>query len=87
MNFIIWLMVGGLIGWLASIVLRHPEGVLMDVVLGIAGAIAAGLLLAPAVGVIPSAQHDFRPANLLVSLLGSITLLAVVTLVRRAERA
>src|SRR6202166_654433 len=34
MNFIIWLIVGGLIGWIASIVMRHPEGVLMDVVDG-----------------------------------------------------
>src|ERR1700688_2378912 len=80
MNFIIWLIVGGLIGWLASIVMRHPEGVLMDVVVGIVGAVLAGFLLSPVFGVSTINQSNFSPASLLVSLLGSVILLAIVTL-------
>jgi uncharacterized membrane protein YeaQ/YmgE (transglycosylase-associated protein family) len=83
MNFIIWLIVGGLIGWLASIVMRHPEGVLMDVIVGIVGAVLAGFLLSPVFGVSTINQANFSPASLLVSLLGSVILLAIVNLFRR----
>src|ERR1700726_1446096 len=83
MNFIIWLIVGGLIGWLASILMRHPEGVLMDVIVGIVGAVLAGFLLSPVFGVSTINQSNFSPASLLVSLLGSVILLAIVNLFRR----
>jgi uncharacterized membrane protein YeaQ/YmgE (transglycosylase-associated protein family) len=83
MNFIIWLIVGGLIGWIASIIMRHPEGVLMDVVVGIVGAILAGFLLSPVFGVSTINQNNFSPAGLLVSLLGAVILLAIVNLFRR----
>jgi uncharacterized membrane protein YeaQ/YmgE (transglycosylase-associated protein family) len=82
MNFVIWLVVGGLIGWVASIVMRHPEGVLMDVVVGIVGAVLAGFLLSPVFGVTTINQGSFSPASLLVSLLGSVILLAIVNLFR-----
>lgn len=84
MNFVIWLIVGGLIGWVASIIMRHPEGVLMDVVVGIVGAIIAGFLLAPAFGSTTINQNNFSAASLLISLLGSVILLAVVNLFRRS---
>ena len=83
MNFIIWLIVGGLIGWIASILMRHPEGMLMDVVVGIVGALLAGFLLSPVFGVSTINQSNFSPASLLVSLLGSVILLAIVNLLRR----
>jgi uncharacterized membrane protein YeaQ/YmgE (transglycosylase-associated protein family) len=83
MNFILWLVVGGLIGWVASIVMRHPEGVLMDVVVGIVGAVVAGFLLAPVFGSSTINQGNFSAASLLMSLLGAIILLAVVNLFRR----
>jgi uncharacterized membrane protein YeaQ/YmgE (transglycosylase-associated protein family) len=83
MNFILWLIVGGLLGWVASIVMRHPEGVLMDVVVGIAGALLAGFLLSPLFGVPPVGEHRFSPSSLLISLLGSVILLGVVNLFRR----
>jgi uncharacterized membrane protein YeaQ/YmgE (transglycosylase-associated protein family) len=84
MNLILWLVVGGLIGWTASILMRHPEGVLMDVVVGVVGALLAGFLLSPAFGVATINQANFNPAALLVSLLGSVILLAVVNLFRRS---
>lgn len=83
MNLVIWLIVGGLIGWVASIVMRHPEGVLMDVVVGIIGAVLAGFVLSPVFGVTTINQGSFSPASLLVSLLGSVILLAIVNLFRR----
>ena len=83
MNFIIWLIVGGLIGWIASIIMRHPEGVFLDIVVGIIGAVLAGFLLAPMFGTGTINQRDFSPSSLLVSLLGAVILLAVVNLFRR----
>ena len=48
MNFIIWLVVGGLIGWVASMIMRTDaqQGVILNVVVGIVGAFIGGLLLA-----------------------------------------
>ncbi|HVT60624.1 MAG TPA: GlsB/YeaQ/YmgE family stress response membrane protein [Thermoanaerobaculia bacterium] len=83
MNFVIWLIVGGIIGWLASIIMRHPEGVLMNVVVGIVGAVLAGFLLSPILGVSTINQESFSVPSLLVSLLGSVILLAIVNLFRR----
>jgi uncharacterized membrane protein YeaQ/YmgE (transglycosylase-associated protein family) len=84
MDFIIWLIVGGIIGWLASIIMRHPEGVLMNVIVGIVGAVLAGFLLSPILGVSTINQENFSVPSLLVSLLGSVVLLAIVNLFRRA---
>jgi len=63
--------------------MRHPEGVLMDVVVGIVGAVLAGFLLSPVFGVSTINQANFSAASLLVSLLGSVILLAIVNLFRR----
>jgi len=63
--------------------MRHPEGVLMDVVVGIVGAVLAGFLLSPVFGVSTINQGNFSGASLLVSLLGSVILLAIVNLFRR----
>ncbi|HYE21918.1 MAG TPA: hypothetical protein VEA69_25990, partial [Tepidisphaeraceae bacterium] len=47
MNIVIWLIVGGVIGWLASLVMKtdKQQGVVMNVVVGIVGAMLGGLLL------------------------------------------
>lgn len=83
MNFIIWLIVGGLIGWIASILMRHPEGLFMDIIVGVVGALLAGFLLTPLFGTGTINSNDFSVPSLLVSLLGSIVLLAIVNLFRR----
>jgi len=57
--------------------------VLMDVVVGIVGAVLAGFLLSPVFGVSTINQANFSAASLLVSLLGSVILLAIVNLFRR----
>ena len=85
MNFIIWIVIGGLIGWAASIVMKTDaqQGVVLNVVVGIVGALVGGWLLSPLFGTGTINQNDFSLASLVVSLLGAIVLLAVVNLLRR----
>lgn len=85
MNIIIMLIVGGLIGWVASMVMRTnaQQGVILNIVVGIVGALLAGLLLAPLFGTGTLTQGDFSLSSLLVSLLGAVVLLAIVNLFRR----
>jgi uncharacterized membrane protein YeaQ/YmgE (transglycosylase-associated protein family) len=83
MNIIIWLVVGGVIGWAASAIMRTQEGLLLNVVVGIVGAALGGWFLSPLVGVSTINQSNFSAASLVVSFLGAIVLLAIVNLVRR----
>jgi len=85
MNLILILIVGGLIGWIASIVMRTnaQQGVLLNVVVGIVGALLAGFLLSPLFGTGTITSGNFSLSALLVSLLGAVILLAIVNLFRR----
>jgi uncharacterized membrane protein YeaQ/YmgE (transglycosylase-associated protein family) len=85
MNLIIWLVVGGLIGWVASMIMKTnaQQGILLNVVVGIVGALLGGWFLSPLLGAGTINQNDFSVAGLGVSLLGAIILLAIVNLVRR----
>ena len=87
MNFIIWLVVGGLIGWVASMIMRTDaqQGVFLNVVVGIVGAMLGGWLLAPMFGSGTINSNDFSLSGLGLSLLGAIILLAIVNLVRRGS--
>lgn len=84
-NFVIWLIVGGLIGWLASIVMRTnaQQGTLLNIIVGIVGAFLAGLVLTPLLGIGTINDSNFSLPALLVSLLGAIGLLAIVGFLRR----
>jgi uncharacterized membrane protein YeaQ/YmgE (transglycosylase-associated protein family) len=86
-NFIVWLVVGGLIGWVASMIMRTDaqQGVLLNIVVGIIGAALGGWLIAPLVGVSSINQGDFSIGALVVSLLGAVILLAIVNLIRRGS--
>jgi uncharacterized membrane protein YeaQ/YmgE (transglycosylase-associated protein family) len=86
MNIIIWLVVGGLIGWAASTLMRRPEGILLNVVVGIVGAALGGWFLSPLVGVSTINQNNFSAPSLLVSFLGAVILLVIVNLVQRGAR-
>jgi uncharacterized membrane protein YeaQ/YmgE (transglycosylase-associated protein family) len=87
MNFIIWLIVGGIVGWVASIVMRtnKQQGMILNIVVGIVGAFLAGLVLTPLLGIATINQNNFSVPGLLVSLVGAIILLAVVSLLRRTS--
>jgi uncharacterized membrane protein YeaQ/YmgE (transglycosylase-associated protein family) len=87
MSIIIWLVVGGLVGWLASLFMRTDaqQGILLNVIVGIIGAVLGGWLLAPLFGTGTINQGDFSFSGLVVSLLGAIILLAIVNLIRRGR--
>jgi uncharacterized membrane protein YeaQ/YmgE (transglycosylase-associated protein family) len=85
MNLIIWLIVGGVLGWIASKIMHTDaqQGIVLNIVVGVVGALLAGLLLTPLFGVGTINQSSYSLASLFVSLLGAIILLAIVNLVRR----
>lgn len=86
MNLIIWLVVGGVVGWLASIIMKRDaqQGILMNIIVGIIGALLAGWLISPLVGV-GSINDGLSIGSFLVSLLGAVVLLAIVNLVQRGR--
>ena len=83
MNILIWLVVGGLIGWVASKVMNtdSQQGIVLNVVVGIVGSLLGGWLLSPMLGISTINQSNFSIPSLLVSLTGAIVLLAIVKLV------
>lgn len=85
LNFIIWIVLGAIVGWLASIVMHTnaEQGTLADIVVGIVGAFLAGLLLTPLFGVGTINQGDFSIPGLIMSFLGAVILLAIVKFFRR----
>ena len=85
MSFILWLIIGGLLGWLASMIMgtNDRQGKLLNVIVGIVGAFLGGLLLAPMFGTGTINQYDFSLSSLLVSLWGAVILLFIVGLFRR----
>ena len=87
MGIIILIIVGGILGWLASIVMRTDaqQGVLLNVIVGIIGALLAGFLIVPLIGGGSITAGDFSVSSLLVSFLGAAVLLAIVNLVRRGS--
>ena len=87
MNLIIWLIVGGVIGWLASIVMKTngQQGMILNVVVGIVGAMLGGWLISPLVGAGTINQNNFSLPALLVSFVGAAILLAIVNLFRRGS--
>ena len=87
MNIIIWLIVGGVIGWLASIVMKTDgqQGMFLNVVVGIIGAVVGGWVLSPMFGVATINQDNFSLPALLVSFLGATILLGIVNLIRRGS--
>ena len=83
-NFIVWLIAGGIIGGLANWVMRTDaqHGTLFNVIVGAVGAFLAGLMLTPLLG-ISVIQDTFSMPALRLSLLGALLLLAIVSRSRR----
>ena len=80
MDLIIWLIIGGIIGWLASLVMKTDaqQGILLNVVVGIIGSWIGGKFIAPMIG-----GAGFM--GYLSSFIGAVILLAVVNLFRRGS--
>jgi len=85
MGLIILLVVGGVIGWLASLVMRTDaqQGIILNVVVGIVGSFLAAFLVSPLLGIPPVTSGAISIPTLLVSLVGAIILLAIVNMFRR----
>ena len=87
MNIIIWLIVGGIIGWLASVIMKRDsqQGLILNVVVGIVGSFLGGFLLAPMLGSGTANTGDFSVVGLLASLGGAVILLLLVNLFTRGR--
>ncbi|MCJ8156255.1 GlsB/YeaQ/YmgE family stress response membrane protein [Sphingomonas sp. LaA6.9] len=83
LSFILWLVIGGIIGWLASIVMRTDaqQGIFLNIVVGIVGAFLAGLVLSG--GSINNAGVNVT--SLVASFVGAVVLLGIVNLIRRGS--
>jgi uncharacterized membrane protein YeaQ/YmgE (transglycosylase-associated protein family) len=87
MSFIIWLIVGGIIGWLASMIMKTnaQQGLILNIVVGIVGSFLGGWFIAPLLGSGTVNSGDFSIMGLVASLIGAIILLAIVNLFRRGS--
>ncbi len=86
MGLIIWLIVGGIVGWLASMMMKTDgqQGIILNVVVGIVGAFIGGWLISPLVGM-GTINSGISIGSIVVSLIGAIILLAIVNLFRRGR--
>ena len=87
MNLILILIVGGIIGWLASMLMRTDaqQGIFLNIVVGVVGALLAGFLVTPLIGGAPITSGSFSVLSLVTSFLGAVILLAIVNLFRRGS--
>lgn len=87
MNWILWVIIGGVLGWLASLVMKTDaqQGMFLNVVVGIVGALLSGAFLAPMLDTGTINSGDFSLASLAVSFVGALILLAIVNLMRRGR--
>jgi uncharacterized membrane protein YeaQ/YmgE (transglycosylase-associated protein family) len=85
MGIILWLIIGGVVGWLASLVMRRDasQGIILNIVVGIVGAMLGGWLIGPLLGAPSINSGEISIASLLVSFLGAVVLLAIVNLITR----
>ncbi|MBK8189363.1 MAG: GlsB/YeaQ/YmgE family stress response membrane protein [Vampirovibrionales bacterium] len=87
MTILAIIIVGGILGWLASIVMRTDaqQGIFLNIVVGIVGAILAGFVLTPLLGGAPITSGAFDIRSLLVSFVGAVLLLGLINLMRRGS--
>jgi uncharacterized membrane protein YeaQ/YmgE (transglycosylase-associated protein family) len=85
MNFLVWIVIGGLIGWVASKIMGTDaqQGIFLNIVVGIVGALLGGWLISPLVGVATINQDALNVGAIVVSLIGAVILLAIVSVFRR----
>lgn len=84
MGIIIWLIMGGLVGWVASMIMgtNGRQGIILNVVVGIVGALIGGWLIGPLLGA-GSINEGITIMSFIVSLIGAVILLAIVRLIQR----
>jgi len=87
MGWILIIIIGGILGWLASKVMRTDaqQGIILNIIVGIVGAALAGFLLSPLLGIPTINAANFSIGGLAISFLGALILLAIVNLIRRGR--
>jgi len=87
MGWILIVIVGGILGWLASKVMKTDaqQGIFLNIVVGIVGAALAGFLISPLLGIPTINAANFSIGGLLISFLGALILLAIVNFFRRGR--
>ena len=87
-NFIVWLLFGALVGWLASIVMRTDaqQGALLNIIVCIVGAFIGGFVFNMlGIGGSNINNSDFSLGALIVSFIGAVVLLGIINLARRGS--
>lgn len=86
MNIVIWLVVGGVIGWAASLLMGTDgrQGVILNVVVGIVGAALGGWLFGSAFSTSTINEGNLSIGGIVVSLLGAVILIAILKFLRSA---
>ncbi len=86
MGWIIALIVGGVAGWLASMLMNRDAsmGIFWDIVVGCIGSLIGNALAGPLFGVQGSVQ-EFSLTGLIIAFIGAVVLLAIVNLVQRGR--
>ncbi|RAU17426.1 GlsB/YeaQ/YmgE family stress response membrane protein [Nitrincola tibetensis] len=87
MGIIIWLVMGGIVGWIASIIMgtNAQQGIILNIVVGIVGAVIGGWLIGPLLGA-GSINEGITAMSFIVSLIGAIILLALASLFQRRTK-
>lgn len=87
MTLILILLVGGIIGWLTSLFMQSDakQNILLNIAVGVVGALIAGLLITPLVGGAPISSGSFDIESLIASLLGAVILLSLFNLFHRGS--
>lgn len=86
-SIIVWLVMGGLVGWIASMIMGTDaqQGIILNIVVGVVGALIGGWLIGPLLGA-GSINEGISVMSFVVSLIGAIILLALLTLFRRVAK-
>jgi uncharacterized membrane protein YeaQ/YmgE (transglycosylase-associated protein family) len=86
MNLIAWLVAGGVVGWLASLSMKTDakQGVLIDIVIGAAGAFVGGYFFAPMIAGSAAVAPGFAVTPFVVSVFGAVAALIITRMLRRA---
>jgi len=84
MGIIVWLIMGGVVGWIASMIMGTDarQGIFLNIVVGIVGALIGGWLIGPLLGA-GSINDGITVMSFIVSLIGAVALLAILSLFRR----
>jgi uncharacterized membrane protein YeaQ/YmgE (transglycosylase-associated protein family) len=88
MGIIVWLVMGGVVGWIASMIMgtNARQGMVLNIVVGIVGALIGGWLIGPMLGA-GSINDGITIMSVIVSLIGAVILLAILSLFRRGSTA